>query len=181
MPYKEPPINVTVEEQKPETPIAFTEAEDDPFAKVQEAEAISYGDAEDDPFSNPFAEVEDEDRSFIDPFGNEYGIPTLDEANSDLESMIVAMRGAPTPAKEESVPIDEAGLIKRTLTDPPPTKPFWQSRKLGYVLLSIFGMVLSAVTGQTFFTPAEVVTFSLGIAGIGVGGHTVSDISHKRK
>jgi len=82
----------------------------------------------------------------------------------------------PTP----TVPVDE-GIITKTMSDPRPEKPFWKSRKFGYILLGILNMVLAAATGQAEFSPTEILTFSLGVAGLGVGAHTATDIAHAIK
>lgn len=76
---------------------------------------------------------------------------------------------------------NEEGLIERTMVDPPKAKPWWQSRKLGYIILSMLSMVLGVATGQVELTGQDLLLYSLGVAGVGVGGHVASDIAFQRR
>lgn len=84
--------------------------------------------------------------------------------------------------KEEAAEVaSEEDLHKITWTDPEPTKPWYQSRKFGYIVLSLLTMLFGGTAGGVSFSSTELLTYSLGIAATGVGGHVVSDVMQQRR
>lgn len=83
--------------------------------------------------------------------------------------------------ENESIPVNEEDFIRTRTVAPEMQKPWWRSRKLGYILLSILTMILGEKVGGASFTADHYTAFALGVAGIGVGGHAFSDFVHKRK
>jgi hypothetical protein len=58
-------------------------------------------------------------------------------------------------------------------------KPFWQSRKFWMEVISAGAYLALALTRTVEFTSAEHMAIILGLAGIGIGAHTVSDVGHR--
>lgn len=56
-------------------------------------------------------------------------------------------------------------------------QPFWKSRKFWYVLIAAIVFVSLALTKTVVFTSDQVMVFVLALAGLGIGGHTVTDIA----
>lgn len=58
-----------------------------------------------------------------------------------------------------------------------PEDRFWLSRKFWMAVISAAVFTALAVTETVTFTSGEVMTFVLGLAGISIGGHIVSDVA----
>lgn len=54
---------------------------------------------------------------------------------------------------------------------------FWTSRKFWMSITSAAVFTALAVTGTVAFSSGEVMTFVLGLAGISIGSHVVTDIA----
>jgi len=54
-------------------------------------------------------------------------------------------------------------------------KPFWQGKKFWMEMVTVVAFVALAVTKTATFTNTEILVFLLGVLGIGVGGHTLTD------
>ena len=54
--------------------------------------------------------------------------------------------------------------------------PFWESRKFWMEIVAAGVFLTLALTETVTFTSQQVLIFVLGLAGIAVGGHTVTDV-----
>lgn len=57
------------------------------------------------------------------------------------------------------------------------TTPIWKSRKFWKEVLAVIIFLVLIFTHTVEFTSEQVITIILGILGIGVGAHTVSDVA----
>jgi len=53
---------------------------------------------------------------------------------------------------------------------------FWLSRKFWYTVLAAAVFTTFALTGTVTFTSEQVMTFVLGLTGLAIGGHTITDV-----
>ena len=56
-------------------------------------------------------------------------------------------------------------------------QPFWQSRKFWMEVVAAGVFLSLALTRPVTFTPEQVLIFVLGLAGIAVGAHAVTDVA----
>lgn len=63
------------------------------------------------------------------------------------------------------------------MTTPPMTTPFWQSTKFIYAVIAVAAFLALALTGTMTFTSEQSIEFLLGILGINVGAHTLTNVS----
>ena len=56
-------------------------------------------------------------------------------------------------------------------------KPFWKSTKFVYAVLALGAFLALALTGTMAFTPEQTIQFLLGVFGINVSAHALTNIS----
>jgi len=56
-------------------------------------------------------------------------------------------------------------------------KPFWKSTKFVYALIAVAAFLALALTGTMTFTSDETIKFLLGVFGINVSAHALTNIS----
>ena len=54
---------------------------------------------------------------------------------------------------------------------------FWESRKFWYAVIAVGAFLALALTGTMTFTEEQTINFLLGLFGINIGAHALTDIS----
>lgn len=58
-------------------------------------------------------------------------------------------------------------------------RPFWLRTKFYYVIIAAVVFLALALTGTVSFSSDQVMIFVLGLAGLGIAGHTVTDVAYQ--
>jgi len=57
------------------------------------------------------------------------------------------------------------------------SKPLWKSTKFIYALVAVAAFLALALTGTMAFTPEQTINFLLGVFGINVSAHALTNVS----